>query len=57
MMELNKYDLVELLANNLIDIPCYDCPVKEECINRDKQTYLCFDEEETKESLIKKYNL
>jgi hypothetical protein len=60
MMELNKYDLVELLAYNLksIPIPCCDCPISEECNNRDKKLdYLCFDEDKTKKLLLKKYNL
>lgn len=31
MMEMNKYDLVETLAKNLVDISCHDCPIREEC--------------------------
>lgn len=57
MMELNKYDLVELLAKNLSDISCYDCPIRQEC-NEDGETiYMCYDEDETKELLMKKYNI
>jgi hypothetical protein len=56
-MELNKYDLVEHLASRLKHMSCCNCPVNEEC-NKDGETiYICFDKEETKELLIKKYNL
>jgi hypothetical protein len=57
MMELNKYDLVELLAKNLSDISCYDCPIRKECNERKHCNYICFDEDETKKLLLKKYNL
>jgi hypothetical protein len=57
MMELNKYDLVELLAKNLSDISCYDCPIKKECNERKYGVYICFDEDKTKKLLMKKYNL
>ena len=56
-MELNKYDLVELLAYKLKAIPCCDCPISEECDNREKLDYICFDEDETKKLLLRKYNL
>lgn len=62
MMELNKYDLVELIAKNLSDIHCYDCPIRKECNDRqerDYRDYPCLDKdkEELREILIKKYNL
>jgi hypothetical protein len=56
-MQLNKYDLVELLAKNLSDIHCYDCPIRKECNERKYCNYICFDEDETKKLLLKKYNL
>ena len=57
MMELNKYDLVELLAKNLSDIHCYDCPIRKECDETEYNEYICFNEDKTKELLMKKYNL
>lgn len=56
-MELNKYDLVEWVALNLRGIVCEDCPIREECKEKEYNDYICFDENETKETLIKKYNL
>ena len=60
MMELNKYDLVEYLALILKNMPCCDCPIKEECDKREHHFYftkICSNEDETRELLIKKYNL
>jgi hypothetical protein len=56
-MQLNKYDLVELLVKNLSDISCYDCPIKKECNEKNYCEFICYDEDETKELLMKKYNL
>lgn len=56
-MELNKYDLVELLAHKLKGISCIDCPIREECEGLEHLNYICFDEDETRKLLIKKYNL
>lgn len=53
-MELNKYDLVEFLSHKLKVISCLNCPIREECKNKDEVTYICFDEDETKELLMKK---
>lgn len=54
-MELNKYDLVEFMAFQLKNVPCLDCPIKNEC----NSSYICLDEDEdeTRDLLIKKYNL
>jgi hypothetical protein len=57
MMELNKYDLVELLAKNLSDISCHDCPIRKECNEDGEPIYMCYDKDETKELLMKKYNI
>jgi hypothetical protein len=57
MMELNKYDLAEWVALNLKGVLCEDCPITQECKEREYNDYICFDKEETKELLIKKYNL
>ena len=60
MMELNKYDLVEYLALILKNMPCLDCPLKEECDEKERHFYftkICNNKDETRELLIKKYNL
>lgn len=54
-MELNKYDLVELLAYRLKGLPYEECPIKQECDESNKQ--ICLHEDEARELLIKKYNL
>lgn len=54
-MELNKYDLAECLTSKLKFLPCEDCPIKQECDECYK--HLCLHEDETRELIIKKYNL
>jgi hypothetical protein len=60
-MELNKYDLAEWVSLFLkaviceIGVICEDCPIREEC--NKTSGFTCFDEDETKELLMKKYNL
>ncbi len=57
-MELNKYDLVEFLASHYFgDIECNNCPIREECDKRENIHLICSNKDETKETLIKKYNL
>ena len=63
-MELNKYDLVEYLALHLSkNTPCLDCtpsldcPIIKECRERKREDDICLDEDETRNLLIKKYNL
>ena len=55
-MELNKYDLVEWLVSNFRNISCGDCPLQRECDEKN-HGYLCLNEDETREALVKKYNL
>jgi hypothetical protein len=57
MMEMNKYDLAEWVSLNLKGVLCEDCPIIHECEEREYNDYICFDKKETKEILIKKYNL
>lgn len=57
MMELNKYDIVEWFALNLRGVVCEDCPIRKECIKGEHVKYICFNEDDTRELLIKKYNL
>lgn len=54
-MQLNKYDLVEWVSLNLKGVLCEDCPIREEC--NKNSGFTCFKEDETREILIKKYNL
>ena len=58
-MQLNKYDLVDYLVTHIfVYIDCGYCPIRKECKNRDKKTFiLCSDKNKIKETLIKKYNL
>ena len=56
-MELNKYDMLEYLTLNLKHTPCIRCPLRKDCIEIENKKYTCFDEDETRELLIKKYNL
>lgn len=57
-MELNKYDLVDWLTSHIKDIPCGECPLQKECDEGHGECYyLCSDEDKTRETLIKKYNL
>lgn len=57
-MELNKYDLMDWLVSNFRNISCGDCPIQKECDEgRGECYYLCSDEDKTRETLIKKYNL
>ncbi len=60
-MELNKYDLVEWLTSNFRNISCGDCPIQKECDEQERKrtgsSYLCLNEDKTREVIIKKYNL
>lgn len=57
-MELNKYDLVEFLASHYFgNIECDDCPIREECDEREDIHLICSNKDETRKVLVKKYNL
>jgi hypothetical protein len=56
-MQLNKYDLVEFLTSKLRGASCTICPIRKECDEREDDDFICFDEDETKELLMKKYNI
>jgi hypothetical protein len=56
-MELNKYDLVEFFVSQFDYMRCDNCPIRKECAENDHTNHLCLNEDEMRETLIKKYNL
>jgi len=53
--------LVEWLTSNFRNISCGDCPIQKECDEQERKrtgsSYLCLNEDKTREVIIKKYNL